>query len=427
MKDFGEWIENNKHLLDGDVSGLFIDSYKCYKNDIDRPAYLLAYQGMMQYVRLTVLQSPNRPDGYAEKEWEDQWLKPLRDDDKWDGAAFICTQTKEDASKNKAAVMNISKEAREKFPFWRQFRNVCAHYKGYDLHRAHTLSLYSFIEQYLFTFCVEGGQASLNREFDDYYNPALTSSHADIRPLLDKIDTVLLDGEFTRFFKETSKSCCKYARFTNRFHEFIHQVIEYCPKRVKEEMVKYVQSDDNLRDDYLDHYPEDILTVLTGTTNIHNFWYTRLPYERKKLIMLALLLEADYIPDSDKKEAMYKCISNAEEYSTNTDYAGIRKEFAKVLADNGYFNMFYDRYFNPEYTSRNKGPICYKTDFYIGTISLIPWDKKYVEQLIAVFSVLYPFTLRDRLRDMYQKDAEYKAIIDKICVVEGLTLPADIV
>ena len=427
MVDFGKWLEENKQSLSEDVYGLFYDSYRCFKNDIDRPAYLLAYQGMMQHVRITMLQSSKRPDGFAELEWEDKWLKPLRDDDKWDGAAFTCTQTKEDATKHKAAVMNIPKEAREKFPFWRQFRNVCAHYKGYDLHHAHTLALYSFIEQYLFNFCVEGGQVSLNQEFDDFYNPALTSSHADIRPLLDKIDTVILDGEFATFFVEIRKSCSKYARFTSRFIEFIHHVLEFCPRRVKEEMVKYVQSDEDFRDDYLEHYPEDILTVLTGSTNIHNFWYARLPYKRKKLVMLALLLAADYIPDSDKKEAMYKCLSNAEEYSSCTDYDGINKDLAKVLAENGYFDMFYDRFFNPEHTSRNKGSICYKTDFYIGTISLIPWDKKYVEQLIAVFSVLYPFILRDRLKDMYQKDTEYKATIDKICADEGLTLPADII
>lgn len=427
MIDFGDWIADKKQSLNEDVYGLFYDSFRCFKNDIDRPAYLLAYQGMMQHVRVTVLQSLSKPAGYLDAEWEANWLNPLRDDGKWDEIAYKCTQTKENAAVGKAAVMNLRQEVREKFDFWRQIRNVSAHYKGYDLNKAHTLALYSFIEQYLFTFCVEGGQVSLNSEFDDYYNPALTSSHADIRPLLNKIDTVLLDGEFELFFEEIRKSCCKYARFADRFYEFIHQVIECCPRRVKEAMVKYVQSDDNLRDDYLEHYPEDVLTVLTGSTNIHNFWYTRLPFARRKLIMLAQLLEADYIPDSDKKEAMYKCMSNAEEYSTGTAYDGIKKELAKILADNGYFEMFYERYFNPEHTSRNKGPICYKTDFYIGTISIIPWDKKYVEQLIAVFSVLYPFTLRDRLRDMYQNDAEYKAVIDKICSDESLILPADIV
>lgn len=84
MVDFGDWIAENKQSLSDDVYGLFYDSYRCYKNDIDRPAYLLAYQGMMQHVRITVLQSLSKPTGFSDDEWEKGWLKSLRDDDKWD-------------------------------------------------------------------------------------------------------------------------------------------------------------------------------------------------------------------------------------------------------------------------------------------------------------------------------------------------------
>ena len=144
MKDFEEWITENQSAFDENVYGLFYDSFKCFVDDIDRPAYLLAYQGMMQHIRVTVLQSPSKPTGYTDQEWENGWLQFLRDDDKWDTIAFKCTQQLENAAVGKAAVMNIPKEARDKFVFWRQFRNVCAHYKGYDLHKAHTLALYLY-------------------------------------------------------------------------------------------------------------------------------------------------------------------------------------------------------------------------------------------------------------------------------------------
>ncbi len=426
MVDFGDWIAENKQSLSDDVYGLFYDSYRCYKNDIDRPAYLLAYQGMMQHVRITVLQSLSKPTGFSDDEWEKGWLKSLRDDDKWDKVAFKCTQQQENKDEGKAAVMNIRPEVREKFDFWRQLRNVSAHYKGYDLHKAHSLALYSFIEQYLLTFSVEGSQTSLNRQFDDFYNPVITSEHADIHPLLAKIDGTIQDDEFETFFTEVLKSCVKHARFTSRFHDFIHEVITNCPLRVKDAAVKYIQSDDEYRN-YLETYPEDVLTVLAGTDNIHNFWYAKLPHSRKKLTMLALLMAADFIPQADRKEAMRRCMSNAEDYTSGTEYYGVKKELAEVLANNGYFDMFYDSYFNPAFTSRNKREICYKTDFYVGMISLIPWDKKFVEQLIAVFSEKYPYTLQERLQEMYREDEEYRMAIDRICANEGLTLPNDIV
>lgn len=428
MKDFGEWINEHRQNLDDDVYGLFYDSYRCFRNDIDRPSYLLAYQGMMQHVRVTVLTSPSKPTGFSDPEWEHDWLDKLRNDEKWDATVFKCTQTKEDAAAGKAAVMNIQKEAREKFEYWRQLRNVCAHYKGYDLHKAHTLSLYSFIEQYLLTFSVEGSQVSLNRLFDDYYNPVITSVHADINPLLDRIDAVIRDAEFDSFFVEVRKSCAKHASFSSRFHDFVHQVIDRCPQRVRDAMVRYVQSDDMYRNDYLEHYPQDVLCILNGTENIHNFWYAKLPHSRKKLTMLALMLAADYIPDPDKEEAMRRCMRNSEDYSSLTEYRDINEEIVGALTMFGYFKMFYDDYFNPGNTSRNYQAICYKTDFYIGMIGLVRWDLEYVQRLIAVFNEQYiPFTLRDRLRDMYHDNAEYRAKIDQICADNGLTLPAEIV
>lgn len=427
MKDFGEWISENKHAMHEDVYGLFNDSYKCYRNDIDRPAYLLAYQGMMQYVRLTVLTASCKPVGFSDSEWNEGWLANLRNDDKWDEIAFKCTQQLANAEKGKAAVMNIRQEVREKFVFWRQLRNVCAHYKGYDLHKAHTLALYSYIEQYLFTISVEGSQVSLNRQFDDYFNPVLTSAHEDISPLLEKIAPIIHDSEFNTFFVEVRKSCAKYARFTSRFHDFIHEVITKCPLRVKDAAIQYLRSDNDYRDDYLDTYPKDVIHILSGTDCIHEFWYSRLPHSRKKLILLALMLESEMIPTADRDEAMMRCLRNSEDYPSMTDYIGLSKEIIGALANAGYFNLFYEMYFNASFTSTNCRAICYKTDFYIGMVRIIPWDRRYVDQLIAIFNEPYfPFTLRDRLRDMYNEDAEYHTAIDNICAKEGLTLPDEI-
>lgn len=47
IQAFEIWLKQNEALLYPDAIGLFKDSLKCFKNDIDRPSYLLAYQGMM--------------------------------------------------------------------------------------------------------------------------------------------------------------------------------------------------------------------------------------------------------------------------------------------------------------------------------------------------------------------------------------------
>lgn len=57
IQAFEIWLRQNESLLYSDAIGLFKDSLKCYKNDIDRPSYLLAYQGMMVQIKETIRHS----------------------------------------------------------------------------------------------------------------------------------------------------------------------------------------------------------------------------------------------------------------------------------------------------------------------------------------------------------------------------------
>ncbi|WP_025078911.1 hypothetical protein [Prevotella fusca] len=77
MIDFKIWIDKHIGIFDENIHGLFIDSYKCFTNDIERPAYLLAYQGLMQYIRTLILNSSLTPHGFTAQEWENNFLKNL--------------------------------------------------------------------------------------------------------------------------------------------------------------------------------------------------------------------------------------------------------------------------------------------------------------------------------------------------------------
>lgn len=422
MIDFETWIIQHKDKFDEDVYGLFYDSVRCLKYDIDRPAYLLAYQGMMQYVKMVVLKSEVIPTGFVAAGWEKDIRKPLMNPDKWDETAFKCVQ------QQTPAIMCIPKEAREKFPFWRQFRNVAAHYKDYDLHKAHTLALYSFIEQFLFQLSVERSAASLAQQFDNFYNPSLTSVNADIKPLLGLIDLKVTDADLPNFLVDIRKSCAKYDSFEHRYLKFLYEVIHQCPLRIKEAACAYLNSDDALLNNYLEDYPTDIAKII-APANAYQYLHISLPFRRKKFIMLSELLAAGLIADADKDNAIYCCLRQAEDYDTGTDYYGLSGAAKNVLADNGVFKMFIDRYFNGDHTSGHYQEICYKTNFYIGMISIMPnITKEYVEALIDVGSRQYiPYTLQGRLSDMYRDDVVYKKAVDDICIANGLTLPTAIV
>ncbi len=98
--DFEIWLDVNKHLINDDAVGLFEDSLRCYKNDIDRPAYLLAYQGMMVHIR-EVIKAGNMPKDFPLEDWK-RMQKGLNDANCWDNTCFdaIVRQEKKKTSKD---------------------------------------------------------------------------------------------------------------------------------------------------------------------------------------------------------------------------------------------------------------------------------------------------------------------------------------
>ena len=186
--DFEIWLKANERALNEDVLGLFYDSLKCFKNDIARPSYLLAYQGLLMQVRTNILNS-RRPDDFPEYKW-DPMIARLASADKWDAEAYDAIQKRESdrGGVKEPPVVQVAESVRTAFVYWRDLRNVCAHYKDEVFTKAHTLTLYAFIKQNILSITVEGGFEMLLQEFKDYYTPSkVDPSVTPVEPLLDKI------------------------------------------------------------------------------------------------------------------------------------------------------------------------------------------------------------------------------------------------
>lgn len=423
MKDFENWLNQHKENLDEDSFGLFFDSYKCLKYDIIRPAYLLAYQGLMCHIKSVILRSSSIPEGYSVSNWNNIILKKLRDDTSWDRQAFDCIQAI--GNKEKKPILSISKEVREKFPFWRQLRNVVAHYKGFELIDAHVIALYSFIEQYIETITIEGGTASLAKEFDDFLNPRITHPNKEIAPLLARISSIVKDDEMENFFNCLCESCRTY-RKKDKMQEIFYQIICNRQKNVWSSAVDYINKDEFLFYEYIEKYPDHILLFITEEKRAYQFWKNELSDYRCKLTLLAKLLLAEKIKEEDRSDAIKLFLDKEFKYM-NAYYYELKTEYKDVLKDKGYFREFIQLFFNSEYTSTNYQDINYHTDFYIDTISIMPIDKEYVEALISIFSAnYYPYTLCDRLKERYKKNEKYREQVEQVCRTENLQLPKKI-
>lgn len=435
MIDFSIWLNKHEDSFDKDCIGLFRDSYSCFKHELARPAFMLAYQGMMWHLRSVLLNSVIMPQGYVEGEWE-AMKKDLRDDDQWDKKMFEYIQRLGEKSENKLKepVFPLRADLREAFKHWKMLRNASAHYKEYDVHEAHVLAIYSFIEQYLETITVEGSALSLAQKIDDFLDPAITSPNEDMSPLIAKMGTMVRQDELDEFLNNIKKfvfqrySYCMH--FQNKMSEILQLMLHGCSVH-KEGIVSYLKSGANRCTwvKYLDRYPEDIFMFISDTAEAYKFWYNDLKLCCNKLTLLASLFRADLIKDEDTNDVIELCLKVAEESPSNTSYDLLSDADKKTLWERGYFGVFFQLFFNFKHMSRDFYRTQRCTDFYVGTISIMPrFEKDYVEALIDIFMRdNVPYALRDALNKRYKTDPVYKEALDAICLRETLELPPKLI
>lgn len=127
VDDFQKLIDNNKGTFSDDELGLFNDSVRCFHAGIFRPAYILAYQGMMIYFR-RLIQSAKMPSGYDTGKWTGV-QKRLANDKEWEEEVNNAFRTKPDpkATPPVIPVLCMSDSLRKDFDYWRNRRNDCAH------------------------------------------------------------------------------------------------------------------------------------------------------------------------------------------------------------------------------------------------------------------------------------------------------------
>ena len=117
IDDFQVLVDNNKASFTDEVYGLFTDSFRCFRAGIYRPAYLLAYQAMMQHFRFIILNG-NKPKDYDDGKWKGL-IKKLRNDKEFDEEVFKCVQRKNapKATPPTIAILDMPNEIRQDFEF----------------------------------------------------------------------------------------------------------------------------------------------------------------------------------------------------------------------------------------------------------------------------------------------------------------------
>lgn len=405
IQAFEIWLKQNETLLYPDAIGLFKDSLKCFKNDIDRPSYLLAYQGMMVQIRETIRHS-KMPEGFPLEEWKNL-QKKLNDPNDWDNTNYTAV-----VKQKTPLILVIPDNVRKEFEHWRNLRNVCAHYKEYCFVKAHTLTLYAFIVQYLLNISVEGGMNTLIKEFEVYFDPLKTSPNDPIEPLLDKITSMVQPKEMLSFITELRKVMEKAYRLD--FYAILKKLYDRTDGNIKESVIEYLQHDEEQIQGFIDEYPETVVE-LVSQKEAYSF-------AKKNLLMInnwgavwANMLVGGMIKDKDLDELQRNLMIYMKEH--NKGLYHISESQIDSLYKHGYFKMFINKCLDSNKTQKYEvyQEINHSMSFYSSHFNNIPIDKEFVQAVIDVFSnSRHPIALLNFVSDEYFKDKDIK---DKFMLV----------
>lgn len=422
VNKFEIWISQNESLLNSDAIGLFKDSLKCFKNDIDRPSYLLAYQGMMLQIRETIKRS-NKPTDFPEQDWRDM-QRGLKDQNSWDNTNYtaIVRQEKKTAHGIIPPVLDMPIAVRNEFEHWRYLRNVCAHYKDYMFAKAHTLTLYAFIMQYLLNISVEGGMSSLLNEFERHFDSLITSPNEPIDPLLDKITVMVRPEQMTLFITELSKTYDRYVPLGN-LSSILKKLYDKSECSIKEAIKAFIHKNATIQRDFIDAYPETIVDIIPQN-EIYSFAKSSILELNTPIKVWSNMLMAGMIEKYDIDELQNNILYFM--YEHNKGVYDLSEIQILILQKKRYFTSFVTRFLDANNTIHFETyqKINYSMNFYSSNFYIIPIDELFVKAVVDVFNnVKYPMALCNFIKGEYFNDKETKSKFMDIVNEKGLSLP----
>lgn len=416
----------HKQQIDPSAYGLFEDSLRCLKFDIVRPAFLMAYQGILRHIR-DVIVFGEQPSTFNEPAWKGI-LKELTLDNpdvKWDDNTYDKIRQGADKGSKHPKVVNMPDDARSKFPYWRELRNVCAHNKEYMFLKAHTLTLYAFIEQYLLRISVEGGLQTLLNQLDDFYNPVLTPPDKDVTELIKRVSSMVEVGELKQFLMDVAQIRKKY--HVRGFASFFLLCYDTLAGAYKDELKQIVEGDEDLLTNVLEHDPERVLTFINTPEKVRKMWKRDSFGMTNGEAIVAHLMEAGKMSEDDKDEYFGIILTNLYRFGTSWHEEDCVTE---VFKRQGFFKKFLNEYFAVSFTgnTNNMSKICHSISFYASMMANldIEHDDEYVRHIVEVFAGSFPYTLRDWFRGDMMSDTVFASKLRQRASQLGLELPQSI-
>lgn len=273
-----KWAEKH-NSFDGNAEDLFQESVLCYKIGAYKSAFLMSYLAFKITIRERVLNCTYRPNFYHGKEadWQENILKPLKDDDTWEKHLNQIVEADPNPSSksyNKAIIIfDNREEAKNEYNYWKNIRNKCAHAKKGIIDSSTVESFWNYVQDNLGKFYVLGGSEYLIERLLDYYK---------YRDIEDYETKLLLINDINIVFKNNTQEF---------FSKFLDRLYQNSYFSIKNKSVNFWK-------DFVDSQYEEIQEGFVRSLMLNSDYFIGFYENFPKILNIALSLDRRFIKDS---------------------------------------------------------------------------------------------------------------------------------
>lgn len=416
--EFEKWYEEK--INNNEAKQLFNEACLCYKVGAYRASFLMTYLGFQNILKERLLKFNVSPNGIPENMWE-RIKNDLLDDKKWDETVFD--------SVNRVKPSNpflIDDDIRKQYDYFRCIRNDCAHAKSNIISYPHVESLWLFIQSNNNKFIVNGGVEGLLERISIHYNHIYTKPGTDVTPIIDDITTSMKVIEIPSFLRKAYDLLVgEYGSFSSESHfDFWDKIVHSFNSDLRESIFMFVKNDWGIFLDFINTYPDTVLQILSNSSENfkREFWNDKIysmdgwKYSNRWEI-IKKLLENNIIP-SDEVKDFIENLAGKYKAVPPQDYL----EFFKSI---GYLDEIKENIFGRDNFAYPNG-IDY-ANYRWGTIkeliTNIELDYKIVLQLNRVFLVASYGTFYSGMKNLLERNEDFRNSYKKVLIENKCTLP----
>lgn len=418
---FEVWLENVNSIND-EAKSLFVESIVCYKAGACRASLLLSYLAFTTCLKNRLLNG-DKPIIFPQGEW-DEYLRKVRNEDKWESTIFDLTQLKEvpnqDKSIKKSPVFTISDSLRDEIKYWKDRRNECAHNKDSLILQAHVEVFWAFLQSNLGKITIEGGMESLIQKVQKHYDVNFTPKGKDVTPLVNEIESAVPKDNIREFLMKSFAvidDSYLILYLNDEILDFVDKLLSSGNQQLITAFSDFIKNEESFLQEYLTHNPNFVNMLGLNEEGVRNFWKTRLGKYSNTLNVYAALLRNLQIPKAEVDEANFHVIKFMKQFE-------MTEESYFVLKNYGFYDSLSDFLFS-SIEDKDFNWINKNSKLFMVYFQTEGFDETTVDLICKVLRRDYsPFSLENRLEELFSQRDDLKQSFLGICSKLGVKVPS---